>query len=62
MSIKLDYNKLHWYSDWMYSELFGGVDESDDVVVGLYAIKDFPNIHMYIDMENQKIIDAWIDN
>lgn len=54
----MDYSKLHWHSDWKYSEVYGEVE--DDIALGLYSIKDFPEIRMYIDTENQKIIDAWL--
>lgn len=43
----MDYSKLHWSSDWMYSEIYGDSDE-EDVAVGLYSIIDFPEINLYI--------------
>lgn len=56
----MDYNKLHWHSDWTYSEVYGKESEYGDIALGLYSIKDFPDIHMYIDTENEEVIDVWL--
>lgn len=56
----MDYSKLHWSSDWMYSEVYGESDE-EDRVVGLYSIMDFPEINLYIDTESGRILEIWLD-
>lgn len=56
----MDYSKLHWSGDWMHSEVYGESDQ-EDVVVGLYTIIDFPEINLYIDTENGKILEVWLD-
>lgn len=54
----IDYNRLHWWSDWDYSDLgFEG-----EGVVGLYQSKYHPEVQMYIDVEKDKIIDVWLEN
>lgn len=53
----LDWNDLHWYSDWNGYE----VGYPDIEVVGLYALKMNPKILFYVDTENQKIINAFIE-
>ena len=53
----MDYSKLHWYSDWNGDEV--GYDEV--LVVGLYSLIDFPEINMYIDTENGRILEVWLD-
>lgn len=50
----LDYNELHWQSDWNGDE----VGYSDRNVVGYYT-KD--NINFYIDTENDEILEVWMD-
>ena len=53
---EVDYSLLHWWSDWC-----GDETGHDDVpVIGLYALKDFPNIEVYIDVENERVVEAWI--
>lgn len=54
----MDYRKLHWSSDWNGDEV--GYD--DIPVVGLYSIADFPEVHVYIDTETGKILEAWAMN
>lgn len=53
----MNYSKLHWWSDWSGDEI--GYDEA--LVVGLYSLIDFPEIHMYIDVDNDVIIDVWVE-
>lgn len=58
----MNYSKLHWYSDWMYSEIYGEPEsEEGDTVVGYYSVIDFPEINMYIDVENNRILEVWLD-
>lgn len=57
----MNYSKLHWYSDWMYSEIYGESEE-EDRVIGMYSIADFPEINLYIDTENGKILEAWLED
>lgn len=53
--IKLEYNKdLFWESDWNGYEV--GFDNVE--VVGLYRLKN-SNVHFYIDMMTDKILEAW---
>lgn len=59
----IDYSKLHWVGDFMYSEIIGEPYEiENDYVVGIYSIKDFPEISVYIDTEKGKILDVWLDD
>ncbi|WNM50657.1 hypothetical protein Alsa2_CDS0043 [Staphylococcus phage Alsa_2] len=51
----INYNDLHWQSDWNGDE----VGYPDRNVVGYYT-KD--NINLYIDMENDEILEVWMDN
>lgn len=44
----------------MHSEVYGESDH-EDIVVGLYSIIDFPEINLYIDTENGKILEVWLD-
>ena len=58
----IDYSQLHWNCDYMYSEIYDDtVSEEDDVVVGLYALKDIPQINMYIDMNRNKVLEVWTE-
>lgn len=54
----MDYSKLHWCSD-CYGEDIGN---NEIEVVGLYILKDFPNIRMYIDIDREEIIKVWLEN
>lgn len=51
----INYNDLHWQSDWNGDE----VGYPDRNVVGYYT-KD--NINLYIDMENDEVLEIWMDN
>jgi hypothetical protein len=54
--VVLEYNKdLLWQSDWNGFEI--GYEEV--AVVGLYQLVN-TELYFYIDMENQKILEAWI--
>lgn len=53
----MDYSKLHWWSDWDYSDL--GLE--GEGVIGLYQSKYHPEVQMYIDVEKDKIIDMWLE-
>lgn len=51
-----EFSKLHWQSDWMYSELFDNtVKEEDDFVIGFYSnpneLEDY-----YIRIDNLEIL------
>ena len=55
----LDYSKLHWQNDFMSDEIYGeGIEE---FVVGVYTLKDFPEITVYINTEIGEIIDVFLD-
>lgn len=54
----INYNNLYWWSDWDYSDL--GFD--GEGVIGLYQLKDYPEVKMYIDNDKNKILDVWLDN
>jgi len=46
----------------MYSEIYGEPEsEEGDTVVGYYSVIDFPEINMYIDVENNRILEVWLD-
>ena len=51
----INYNDLHWQSDWNGDEV--GYPERN--VIGYYT-KD--NINFYIDMENNEVLEVWMDN
>ena len=54
-NVSLEFNKdLLWESDWNGYE----VGYEDIEVVGLYKLKD-TEIYFYIDMENNKMLEAW---
>lgn len=58
----MKYDLLHWQSDWMKSEIYGEEFEGeDDTVIGYYTLKDFPEVNLYIDTEEGKIIEVWLD-
>lgn len=48
----LRYDKMHWHADWNGDEV--GYDNVS--VIGLYSIGD---MYMYIDIENDSIVEAW---
>lgn len=50
----IDYNDFKWESDYDGEEL--GYEEVH--VVGLYTLKAYPEILVYIDTENHVLIDA----
>lgn len=53
----MDYRKLHWHSDWNGYEV--GYD--DVSVVGLYSIRDFPELSAYVDTENEVFLEVWLN-
>jgi len=55
----LDYSNLHWIGDFMSDEIYG--EGVDDFVVGIYNLKDFPEITLYINTEEGKIIEVFLD-
>lgn len=59
----MDYSKLHWHSDFMLSEILGidYDDMVDDRAAGCYSLMSFPEINMYIDVENNKILEVWLE-
>lgn len=48
--------KLYWWSDWKGEEV-----GYDTPFVGLYSLKDFPEIYIYIDTATGKILEAWAE-
>lgn len=60
--VKMRYNNYNWSADFMLSEILGLDYEEveNDTVVGLYSLKDFPEVNMYIDMENNKVIEVFL--
>ena len=57
--VKMDYRKLAWESDFMASEL-GYSTEDDDFVVGLYSLIDFPEVLLYINTEEEIIVEVYL--
>jgi len=56
----IDYSKLLWQSDWMYSEVIDDtISDEEDFVVGCYSSSEIPEISMYIDMERNKVLEVW---
>lgn len=53
---EIDYRVLHWWSDWCGDEV--GYD--DVLVVGLYAIKDFSQVAIYVNTDEQNILEVWL--
>lgn len=53
----MDYSKLVWQSDWNGEEV--GYDAVS--VVGLYTLKGFPEMNVYIDVEKGIILEAFLD-
>lgn len=54
----IDFTKLHWESDFMSYEVYG--DSAKDFTVGVFRIHDFPNVVLYINYEENKIIEAYV--
>lgn len=57
----MDFTKLHWNSDFMRSEIYGECDSEEDFVIGIYTLIDFPEITLYINVEEGKIIEVFLD-
>lgn len=58
----MDYTQLHWQSDWAYSEIYGFLPKTkEDFAVGHYKLRGFPEVNMYIDMEDGKVIEVWLN-
>jgi hypothetical protein len=55
----MKYDKLLWESDFLSTELFG--DDVEEFNVGIYRLKDFPEILVYVDTENAAIFDAFLN-
>lgn len=53
-----EYQLDYWSSDWNGDEL--GMDEI--LVIGLYTVKENPEISYYIDTETGIILDAWVED
>lgn len=60
----MNYNELNWSSDWMYSEIMGldYGEVEDDFAVGLYSLKSFPDVYMYINTETGKVLEVWLED
>lgn len=56
--LNLDYDDLHWQSDWMAEEL----GMTGDFVVGYYTLKICPEVNLYINAETMEILELWIDD
>lgn len=54
----MNYRALHWWSDWNGYEV--GYPEID--VVGLYCLRDFPEIQIYIDAAEGRILEVWLED
>lgn len=54
----MNYDDLIWSSDWDGYKV--GYDNIN--TVGLYRLKDIPEIAMYIDIDNFKILEVWVDD
>ncbi|MEX5935956.1 hypothetical protein [Mammaliicoccus sciuri] len=50
-----EYYHDHWSSDWNGDEV--GYD--DISVVGLYVVKDSPDIHYYVNTETGEVLEVW---
>ena len=55
-NFEVDWSIIHWWSDWSGED----VGRDDVLIVGYYALKDFPNVEIYIDVENERILEAWL--
>lgn len=54
----MNYEELHWCGDM----LLGDINVSDqENVIGLYRINKFPQILIYMDIENEKIYKVELD-
>lgn len=52
---EVSYSELHWSSDWGGDE----VDFPEVPVVGLYCFKEQPNVYIYLNTEDNTILDMW---
>lgn len=58
----MDFSKLNWSGDFLYSELLGlSYEVKNDFTAGHYTIKDFPEVNLYINTEEGKIIKTWLE-
>ncbi|TKH08503.1 hypothetical protein FC678_20095 [Peribacillus simplex] len=57
MRCHINYTDLMWQNDWDGEEV--GYDEIH--VVSLYVLKLNPNINILIDLENNKILEVFLD-
>ena len=57
----MDYSKLNWIGDFMFSEMYDN-ETDNDFIVGIYRIKDFPNIILHINIEESKIIEVLLED
>lgn len=55
----MDYEKIHWESDFLSTEIYG--DDIDDFTVGVYRLIDFPEIILYINTEIGEIIEVFLE-
>lgn len=47
----------------MYSEIIGTPYEiENDFAVGMYYMKDFPQIELHINIERNEIIEVWLQS
>lgn len=60
----MDYSKLHWQCDYMLNEIQGldydEIPEEENKTIGYYTMIDFPEINLYIDVEEGKILEVWL--
>lgn len=54
---KRDYNNDHWLSDWNGDEV--GFDEIQ--IVGMYSVKEKPDIQYYVDTETGIVLKWWVE-
>ena len=54
----MNYDDLIWSSDWAGYKV--GYDNIN--TVGLYRLKDIPEIWLYLDVDNFKILEVWLES
>ena len=52
-----NYNNDHWLSDWNGDEV--GFDEAQ--IVGMYSVKEKPDIQYYVDTETGIVLKWWVE-
>lgn len=57
VGVKRDYNIDHWLSDWNGDEV--GFDEIQ--IVGMYSVKEKPDIQYYVDTETGIVLKWWVE-